>query len=164
VNVSSVPAFPGLTSKPIPLNFSEDIIFNGITIQGINGRRMYQTWYQTTALLKDRTPRPPPRDHRPPSDERLLESHGPPKNRPSQQNPDLPQPELTLWRSRVPLLPLVLLLFLIFVVCTARLPARNQESNKWEKLFNLELLAQTRIERNQNCGSRHIPTLHSPAY
>jgi threonine 3-dehydrogenase len=43
----------GLTSKPISLNFSEDIIFKGITIQGINGRRMYQTWYQMTALLKN---------------------------------------------------------------------------------------------------------------
>jgi threonine 3-dehydrogenase len=42
----------GLTSKPISLNFSEDIIFKGLTIQGINGRRMYQTWYQMTALLK----------------------------------------------------------------------------------------------------------------
>jgi threonine 3-dehydrogenase len=42
----------GLTSKPILLNFSEDIIFKGITIQGINGRRMYQTWFQMTALLK----------------------------------------------------------------------------------------------------------------
>src|SRR5215470_5071523 len=42
----------GLTSKPIQLNFSEDMIFKVITIQGINGRRMYQTWYQMTALLK----------------------------------------------------------------------------------------------------------------
>jgi threonine 3-dehydrogenase len=42
----------GLTSKPISLNFSEDVIFKGITIQGISGRRMYQTWYQMTALLK----------------------------------------------------------------------------------------------------------------
>jgi threonine 3-dehydrogenase len=42
----------GLTSKPIALNFSEDVIFKGITVQGINGRRMYQTWYQMTALLK----------------------------------------------------------------------------------------------------------------
>ncbi len=42
----------GLTSKPIALNFSEDIIFKGVTVQGINGRRMYQTWYQMTALLK----------------------------------------------------------------------------------------------------------------
>ncbi|HXW91109.1 MAG TPA: L-threonine 3-dehydrogenase [Terriglobales bacterium] len=43
----------GLTSKPVSLNFSEDIIFKGITVQGINGRRMYQTWYQMTALLKN---------------------------------------------------------------------------------------------------------------
>jgi threonine 3-dehydrogenase len=43
----------GLTSKPIALNFSEDIIFKGVTVQGINGRRMYQTWYQMTALLKN---------------------------------------------------------------------------------------------------------------
>jgi threonine 3-dehydrogenase len=42
----------GLTSKPISLNFSEDIIFKGLTVQGINGRRMYQTWFQMTALLK----------------------------------------------------------------------------------------------------------------
>ncbi len=42
----------GLTSKPVSLNFSEDIIFKGITVQGINGRRMYQTWYQMQALLK----------------------------------------------------------------------------------------------------------------
>jgi threonine 3-dehydrogenase len=42
----------GLTSKPIPVNFSEDIIFKGLTVQGISGRRMYQTWYQMTALLK----------------------------------------------------------------------------------------------------------------
>ena len=41
----------GLTSRPVSLNFSEDIIFKGITIQGINGRRMYQTWYQMQALL-----------------------------------------------------------------------------------------------------------------
>jgi len=30
----------GLTSKPISLNFSEDIIFKGITVKGIDGRRM----------------------------------------------------------------------------------------------------------------------------
>src|SRR5438445_12451122 len=42
----------GLTSKPVSLNFSEDVIFKRITVQGINGRRMYQNWYQMTALLK----------------------------------------------------------------------------------------------------------------
>ena len=45
-------SFLGLTNKPISVNFSEDIIFKGLTLQGINGRRMYQTWYQMTALLK----------------------------------------------------------------------------------------------------------------
>jgi threonine 3-dehydrogenase len=42
----------GIPSKPIQLNFAEDIIFKGATVQGINGRRMYQTWYQMQALLK----------------------------------------------------------------------------------------------------------------
>jgi len=42
----------GIPSKPIALDFADDIIFKGATIQGINGRKMYQTWYQMTALLK----------------------------------------------------------------------------------------------------------------
>ena len=42
----------GIPSKPVELNFAEDVIFKVATIQGINGRRMYQTWYQMTALLK----------------------------------------------------------------------------------------------------------------
>jgi len=42
----------GIPSKPVELNFAEDVIFKGATIQGINGRRIYQTWYQMTALLK----------------------------------------------------------------------------------------------------------------
>src|SRR5947207_2274254 len=33
----------GLTSKPVSLNFSEDIIFKGITVQRINGRYKYKT-------------------------------------------------------------------------------------------------------------------------
>jgi threonine 3-dehydrogenase len=42
----------GIPSKPVELNFANDIIFKGATIQGINGRLMYKTWYQMTALLK----------------------------------------------------------------------------------------------------------------
>lgn len=42
----------GIPSKPVELNLTEDIIFKGITVLGINGRRMYQTWYQMQALLK----------------------------------------------------------------------------------------------------------------
>src|SRR3989440_6793084 len=42
----------GIPSKPVELNFANDIIFKGATVQGINGRLMYKTWYQMTALLK----------------------------------------------------------------------------------------------------------------
>ena len=42
----------GIPSKPMTMNFAEEIIFKGATILGINGRRMYQTWYQMEALLK----------------------------------------------------------------------------------------------------------------
>jgi len=43
----------GIPSKPVELNFAEDIIFKGATVQGINGRLMYKTWYQMQALLKN---------------------------------------------------------------------------------------------------------------
>ena len=41
----------GIPSKPITLDFNNDIIFPGITIQGINGRRMFDTWFQMDAML-----------------------------------------------------------------------------------------------------------------
>jgi threonine 3-dehydrogenase len=34
------------------LDLARDIIFKGATVLGINGRRMFETWYQMTALLK----------------------------------------------------------------------------------------------------------------
>jgi threonine 3-dehydrogenase len=34
------------------LDRARDIIFKGATVLGINGRRMFETWYQMTALLK----------------------------------------------------------------------------------------------------------------
>lgn len=42
----------GIPSEPLELNLAEDMIFKGATVQGINGRRMYQTWFQMNALLK----------------------------------------------------------------------------------------------------------------
>jgi len=42
----------GIPSKPVELNFADDIIFKGATVQGINGRLMYKTWYQMQAMLK----------------------------------------------------------------------------------------------------------------
>jgi len=42
----------GIPSRPVEINFAEDIIFKGATVLGINGRRMFQTWYHMQALLK----------------------------------------------------------------------------------------------------------------
>jgi threonine 3-dehydrogenase len=42
----------GIPSRPMELNLADDIIFKGAKVEGINGRLMYQTWYQMNALLK----------------------------------------------------------------------------------------------------------------
>jgi threonine 3-dehydrogenase len=42
----------GIPSQPVALDLAEDIIFKGATVHGINGRRMWQTWYQAQALLQ----------------------------------------------------------------------------------------------------------------
>jgi threonine 3-dehydrogenase len=41
----------GLPAGPITLDLSSDIIFKGIRVYGITGRRMFETWYRTQALL-----------------------------------------------------------------------------------------------------------------
>ena len=42
----------GIPARPLELDLARDIIFKGATVLGINGRRMFETWYQMTALLK----------------------------------------------------------------------------------------------------------------
>lgn len=42
----------GIPGRPVELDFARDIIFKGAVVQGINGRKMYETWYQMEALLK----------------------------------------------------------------------------------------------------------------
>jgi threonine 3-dehydrogenase len=42
----------GIPSQPVSLDLADDIIFKGATVLGINGRRMWQTWYQGQALLR----------------------------------------------------------------------------------------------------------------
>jgi threonine 3-dehydrogenase len=42
----------GIPAENVPLDLVNDVIFKGATVQGIYGRRMYQTWVQMTALLK----------------------------------------------------------------------------------------------------------------
>ncbi|MBV8490669.1 MAG: L-threonine 3-dehydrogenase [Candidatus Eremiobacteraeota bacterium] len=45
-------ALLGIPSDNISINLAERIIFKGLTVLGINGRRMFETWYQTQALVK----------------------------------------------------------------------------------------------------------------
>ena len=42
----------GIPSKPLELDLASDVIFKGASVQGINGRRVFETWYKMQALLK----------------------------------------------------------------------------------------------------------------
>lgn len=44
-------ALLGLPAKPVTFDFNEHIIFKGCTVLGINGRKMFETWYQMEELL-----------------------------------------------------------------------------------------------------------------
>jgi len=44
----------GLPSRPVTLDLVSDVIFKGATVQGIYGRKMFETWIQMTGLLKHR--------------------------------------------------------------------------------------------------------------
>ena len=45
-------ALLGIPSDNVSLNLAERVIFKGLTLLGINGRRMFETWYQTEALVR----------------------------------------------------------------------------------------------------------------
>ena len=42
----------GIPSKPMELNLASEIIFKGITVYGVIGRRMYETWIQMSQFLR----------------------------------------------------------------------------------------------------------------
>ena len=42
----------GIPTETVPLDLVNDVIFKGATVQGIYGRRMYETWVEMTSLLK----------------------------------------------------------------------------------------------------------------
>jgi len=42
----------GIPTESVPLDLVNDVIFKGATVQGIYGRRMYETWVKLLALLK----------------------------------------------------------------------------------------------------------------
>lgn len=41
----------GLPAKRVDFDLANDIIFKGATVLGINGRRMYETWYQVESFV-----------------------------------------------------------------------------------------------------------------
>ena len=41
----------GIPSNPVTIDWAKDIVFKGITIKAINGRRMYDTWFQTQNFM-----------------------------------------------------------------------------------------------------------------
>jgi threonine 3-dehydrogenase len=43
----------GIPSRPVELDLADAVIFKGATVHGINGRKMYETWYQAEALLRE---------------------------------------------------------------------------------------------------------------
>jgi threonine 3-dehydrogenase len=43
----------GLPSKPFELDIANAIIFKGAVVHGINGRKMYETWFQAEALMRN---------------------------------------------------------------------------------------------------------------
>jgi threonine 3-dehydrogenase len=42
----------GLPSTPVPVDFATEIIFKGLTVYGVIGRKMYETWHQMQRLLR----------------------------------------------------------------------------------------------------------------
>jgi threonine 3-dehydrogenase len=50
----------GIPAKPMEVDFASEVIFKGITIYGVVGRRMYDTWHQMTRFLRARSFDPTP--------------------------------------------------------------------------------------------------------
>lgn len=46
-----IAALLGLPAKPVTFDFNANIVFKGCTVLGINGRRMFETWFQMEELL-----------------------------------------------------------------------------------------------------------------
>jgi threonine 3-dehydrogenase len=44
-------ALLGIPDRPIELDWANDLVFKGVTVRGIVGRRLWETWYYTRDLL-----------------------------------------------------------------------------------------------------------------
>lgn len=45
-------ALLGIPSRPVEVDLADGVIFKGATVQGISGRRIWETWYQTRGFLE----------------------------------------------------------------------------------------------------------------
>jgi len=45
-------ALLGIPSRPITMDLAAGVVFKGATLHGINGRKMFETWYQGQALIQ----------------------------------------------------------------------------------------------------------------
>jgi threonine 3-dehydrogenase len=43
----------GIPAKPVEIDLANAVIFKGAEVHGINGRKMYETWFQAEALLRE---------------------------------------------------------------------------------------------------------------
>jgi threonine 3-dehydrogenase len=43
----------GIPSRPVEMDLANALIFKGATVHGINGRKMYETWFQAEALMRE---------------------------------------------------------------------------------------------------------------
>ena len=50
----------GIPSQPVSVDFATEVIFRGLTVYGVVGRRMYDTWHQMTRFLRAGTFDPTP--------------------------------------------------------------------------------------------------------
>lgn len=45
-------ALLGIPHRPVTMDLADGVIFKGATVQGISGRRMFETWYQVRGFLE----------------------------------------------------------------------------------------------------------------
>ena len=45
-------AILSLPARPVEIDITNDIVFKGVTVQGITGRKMFTTWQQVSQLLQ----------------------------------------------------------------------------------------------------------------
>jgi len=50
----------GVPARPVEFNFATELVFKGVTVYGVTGRRMYDTWHQMTRFLRSREFDPTP--------------------------------------------------------------------------------------------------------